>query len=63
MDPQSGLTYVIVNRKTSLVLDDPAGEGGFVNVAHLNENDTQKVRLLSTLTSSSSPMTHLTITS
>jgi hypothetical protein len=44
MYPHSGLTYIIVNRKAKLVLDDPVGEGGFVNVTHLNENDTQKAR-------------------
>ena len=44
MNLRSGLTYIIVNRKTRLVLDDPADEGGFVNVNHLNEDDTQKAR-------------------
>ena len=40
----SGLTYIIVNRETSLVLDDPVGERGSVTVNRLSENDTQKVR-------------------
>lgn len=44
MNPHSGLTYIIVNRKTRLVLDDPVGEAGSVNVSHLNQSDTQKVR-------------------
>ncbi|KAF9781776.1 hypothetical protein BJ322DRAFT_243914 [Thelephora terrestris] len=42
MDPRSGLTYIVVNRRTRLVLDDPIEEGGSVHVAHLNENETQK---------------------
>lgn len=40
----SGLTYIIVNRETRLVLDDPVGEGGSVTVNRLSEDDTQKVR-------------------
>lgn len=44
MVPRSGLTYIIVNRKTRLVLDDPVGKGGFVSVNRLSEDDTQKVR-------------------
>ena len=43
MNPRSGLTYIIVNKKTKLVLDDPVSEGGYVNVSHLNKDDTQKV--------------------
>lgn len=43
MTPRSGLIYIIINKKTGLVLDDPVDEGGFVTVNHLNENDTQKV--------------------
>ena len=39
----SGLTYIIVNRETRLVLDDPVGEGGSVTVNRLSEDDTQKV--------------------
>ena len=42
MTPRSGLIYIIINKKTGLVLDDPVDEGGFVTVNHLNENDTQK---------------------
>jgi len=42
MTPRSGLTYIIVNKKTRLVLDDPVGEGGFVTVNRLSEDDTQK---------------------
>ena len=44
MNLRSGLTYIIVNRKTRLVLDDPVREGGSVIVNHLNKEDTQKVR-------------------
>jgi len=44
MVPRSGLTYIIVNKKTRLVLDDPVGEEGFVAVNRLNEEDTQKAR-------------------
>lgn len=44
MTPRSGLVYIIVNKKASLVLDDPVGEGGSVSVNHLCENDTQKVQ-------------------
>ena len=44
MYPHSGLTYIIVNRKTKLILDDPTCEGERVQVTHLNENDTQKAR-------------------
>jgi len=40
----SGFTYIIVNRETRLVLDDPVGEGESVTVNRLSENDTQKVR-------------------
>ena len=43
MNPRSGLTYIIVNKETKLVLDDPVSEGGYVNVSHLNKDDTQKV--------------------
>ena len=39
----SGFTYIIVNKKTKLVLDDPVGDGGSVTVNRLSENDTQKV--------------------
>lgn len=42
MGPCSGLTYIIVNRKTRLVLDDPVSEGGIVSVSRLSVNDTQK---------------------
>jgi len=42
MGPCGGLTYIIVNTKTRLVLDDPVSEGGIVSVSRLNENDTQK---------------------
>ncbi|KAF9647679.1 hypothetical protein BDM02DRAFT_3270055 [Thelephora ganbajun] len=42
MNPRSGLTYIIVNKKTRLVLDDPTSEGGIVSVNHLSEDDTQK---------------------
>jgi len=52
MTPRSGLTYIIVNKQTKLVLDDPAGEGAFVSVNRLNENDTQKARCPSILSSS-----------
>jgi len=43
MSPCSGLTYIIVNKKTRLVLDDSVNETGFVSVNSLSENDTQKV--------------------
>ena len=43
MSPRSGLTYIIVNKKTRLVLDDSVSETGFVSVNSLSENDTQKV--------------------
>jgi len=43
MSPRSGLTYIIVNKKTRLVLDDSVSETGFVSVNNLSENDTQKV--------------------
>ena len=39
----SGHTYIIVNKKTRLVLDDPVSEAGSVTVNRLSENDTQKV--------------------
>jgi hypothetical protein len=42
MAPCSGLTYIIVNKKTRLVLDDPISDGGFVGVNRLSKNDTQK---------------------
>ena len=45
MKPRSGLTYIIVNRRTTLVLDDPIDEGGSVNVGRLNQSDTQKVKV------------------
>ena len=54
MAPRSGLTYIIVNKKTRLVLDGPVGEGGFVSVNRLSENDTQKARY-------SKPYHHLTL--
>jgi len=44
MTPRSGLVYIIVNKKAKLVLDDPVGEGGFISVNRLCENDTQKAR-------------------
>lgn len=43
MYPRSGLTYIIINKKTKLALDDPVDEGGLVSVNRLNPNDTQKV--------------------
>ena len=54
MAPHSGLTYIIVNKKTRLVLDGPVGEGGFVSVNRLSDNDTQKARY-------SKPYHHLTL--
>lgn len=44
MNPRNGLTYIIVNRQTKLVLDDPVDEEGFIYVNHLNHDDTQKAR-------------------
>lgn len=42
MTPRSGLIYIIINKKTGLVLDDPVDERGVVNANLLNEDDTQK---------------------
>lgn len=42
MTPRSGLIYIIINKKTGLVLDDPVGERGVVTANRLNEDDTQK---------------------
>lgn len=44
MTLRSGLTYIIINKKTKLALNNPASEGGFVTVDRLSEDDTQKVQ-------------------